>query len=276
MAPGRLNRAGEGGAHGLADGGLTPQAPQQPPGELGQQEPDEQAVRARSVQARAHVDERQPRHPVWPLLGQGRGHQAPHGMPDHHHPARAEPVQRRADPVGVSGDVVPARGAGRPAVAEQVDADNTAGARQGRDDRVPPGRRARGAVDQQQGGRTRPAALHHMHVTVGKPHEPAVSAWIAGHVLCHRTASCRRPLCPEPGHAGHDCEHRWRTAGCLGEMFRSRGQRYEFSCPAVSLAEVTSWVRVAGRPTRSHRPRASAAATAVGVTPAKVLTSRWR
>jgi hypothetical protein len=29
-----------------------------------------------------------------------------------------------------------------------------------------------------------------MHVTLDKPHEPAVSVRIAGHVLCHRTASC--------------------------------------------------------------------------------------
>ena len=38
-------------------------------------------------------------------------------------------------------------------------------------------------------GRARPAVLHHMHVTIVKPHEPVVSVRIAGHVLCHCAVS---------------------------------------------------------------------------------------
>ena len=163
-----------------------PQAPQQPPGEPGQQEPDEHAVRHRGVQARTHIDQRQRGHLVGSLLGQGRGHQVPHGMPDHRHRARAEPVQRGTDPAGVSGELVPAGRARRPAVAEQVDTDNAAGARQGRDYRVPPGRRAREAVDQQHAWSSGLAALHHMQVTIGQRHEPAVRTRIAGQVLRHR------------------------------------------------------------------------------------------
>ncbi len=51
-------------------------------------------------------------------------------MPDHRHPAHAEPVQRGADPAGLSRDVVAAREACRPPVAEQVDTDDTVRARQ--------------------------------------------------------------------------------------------------------------------------------------------------
>ena len=63
------------------------------------------------VRVRAGVDERQRRHLAGPLLGQGRGHVPPGGMPDDRHPARAEPVQDGADPAGLGRDVVPAGGA---------------------------------------------------------------------------------------------------------------------------------------------------------------------
>jgi len=193
MAPGMSTGRGDGRGHGLADGGLGSQAPQQPPGQRGQQEPDEQAVRDRSVQARAHVDERQRRHRAGPLLGQGRGYHAPRGMPDRRHRARAERIERGADPASMTRDAVPAGRAGRPPVAGQVDTDDAAGARQGRDHRVPPGRRAHGAVDQQQGGRCWLAVLRDMHVTIVKPHEPVLSSRVAGHVLCHCAVSCHLP-----------------------------------------------------------------------------------
>ena len=38
-------------------------------------------------------------------------------------------------------------------------------------------------------GPARPAVLHDMHVTIVKPHEPAASVQIAGHVLCHCAVS---------------------------------------------------------------------------------------
>ena len=44
-------------------------------------------------------------------------------------------------------------------------------------------------MDQQHGGRARLAVLHHVHVTIVKPHEPVVSVRIAGHVLCHCAVS---------------------------------------------------------------------------------------
>jgi hypothetical protein len=45
-------------------------------------------------------------------------------------------------------------------------------------------------MDQQQGGRVRLAVLHDVHVAIVKPHESALSIWIAGHVLCH----CASPV----------------------------------------------------------------------------------
>ena len=111
-------------------------------------------------------------------------------MPDHRHPARAEPVQRGADAAGLSRDAVPADGARRLPVAEQVDTDDTVRTRQDPDHRVPPGHRGRGAVNQQQAWRTRPAVLHHVHVTIVKRHEPVTSARIAGHMLRHSGISC--------------------------------------------------------------------------------------
>ena len=64
-------------------------------------------------------------------------------------------------------------------------------------------------MDQQHGGRARRAVLHDVHVTIVKPHEPAVSARIAGHVLFHCAVSCHLPgvliaasPVPVPGGAG--------------------------------------------------------------------------
>jgi len=48
-------------------------------------------------------------------------------------------------------------------------------------------------VDQQHGGRTRLAVLHHVQVTIVKPDEPAASDRIAGRVLCHCAISCHLP-----------------------------------------------------------------------------------
>jgi hypothetical protein len=66
-------------------------------------------------------------------------------------------------------------------------------ARQQWDHRVPDGRRDCSITEQKQRGRARLAVLHDVHITIVKPNEPAVSARIAGHVLCHCAISCHLP-----------------------------------------------------------------------------------
>ena len=61
-------------------------------------------------------------------------------MPDHGHPADTELVERGPDPARVSRDVVPAGGAGRAPMAEQIDTNNTKDLRQSSDHWIPPQR----------------------------------------------------------------------------------------------------------------------------------------
>ena len=182
-------------------------------------------------------------------------------MPDHRRPARAEPVQRGADPAGLSRDVVPAGGARRSPVTEQVDTDDTVGTRQPRDHRVPPGRRGRGAVDQQQGGRARLAVLHDVH----------------DHRQAEQTGRERpgRRTCALPLRSLLSSGQVFATAGlgAMPDMTASIASAppgvlekcFAFVASATSIGasrwpgwKVTSWMCAPGRPTRCRRPRATA------------------
>jgi len=48
-------------------------------------------------------------------------------------------------------------------------------------------------VDQQRGGRARPAVLRDVQVTIVEPDEPAASDRIAGQVICHCAISGHLP-----------------------------------------------------------------------------------
>ena len=140
----------------------------------------------------AHVDERQRRHRVGPLLGQGRGHRTPrwNARSPSPGPRRAGPARRRPGGPGRGCRTRPAGLADLPwpsrstRMTRQAPAScGTTGSHQAVEAAVP--------WISSKRGRARPAVLHDVHVTIVKPHEPVVSVRIAGHGLRHvRCPSC--------------------------------------------------------------------------------------
>src|SRR5262245_26825151 len=66
------------------------------------------------------------------------------------------------------------------------------------------------------------------------------------------------------------------AGGCLGGMFRCRGQRGGYQCRGLGWLEFCAgWVFGAAQAMSSTASQ-GATATALGVAPVKVATSRWR
>src|SRR5699024_7247512 len=115
----------------------------------------------------AGVDEYECGHQLGPLLGKGGGDYAAAGMTDNDGALDAEPVQGRADPVCLPGDLVVAVGRFvRPSVPGQVEPNDVMGRGQQRNQWVPRTGRGGGPVDEQERGGVLRSVLTDVHVAV--------------------------------------------------------------------------------------------------------------
>ena len=132
-------------------------------------------------------------------------------------------------------------------------------------------------MDHQQARRARRAVLHDVHVTIVQPYEPVTSARTAGHLLWHCAVSCHLVKCLTQ-QVGAMPNTTASIAGAPPGVLE-KCSALVVSATSVRASRFDGWrhvqdARCGAAHATSSTASQGAAATAVGVTPAKAMTSR--